>query len=117
MTTKTAQQFASRKESNPLINPNSLSETLDAVNDALFHVRPIAARQKIEVAEWIAGRQGVWGSYMGMPAPTPDDIKNGMRVFTGEPAGSRASLCHVLGEEACRVLLQLGSKSAAVKDA
>lgn len=98
-----------RESSKRLIDPDSLSESLDAINDALFHARVLTDEEKTTAGEWIAGRQGLFGSYHGMCAPTEADIKMGIRVFTGEPVRTIASLCHVLGEEACRVLALIGS--------
>jgi hypothetical protein len=69
------------------------------------------------VAKWIAARQGIEGAYAGMFAPTPHDFNTGARLFTGEGIASRIGTAHVLGEEACRALLLLGSRRAAVRSA
>lgn len=90
-----------------IVNPESLTETLDSVNEALFFGRPITQARRNEALDWISGRIGAPHSYRGMPAPTMPDLKNGMKVFTGERVGSWASLTHVSGEEGCRVLRQL----------
>jgi hypothetical protein len=90
-----------------LINTRSLARTVDRINEALFFKKAIPAKEKKVVASWIATRQGLKLSYAGMFAPTPYDMKHGMRVFTGERITSSAALRHVLGEESCRVMLQL----------
>jgi hypothetical protein len=85
----------------------SLAATVDEVNESFFFGRslPLATRRK--VATWIGGRQGLAGSYAGMPAPTQQDFAEGIRVFTGESVPSRVGTAHVLGEEACRALILL----------
>jgi hypothetical protein len=45
------------------IVPSSLSQTVDAVNAAAFHHVSWPASTKKSVAHWIAGRQGLSGSY------------------------------------------------------
>lgn len=100
-----------------LVHPDSLAMTLDAINESLFFERPISQARRNEAAAWIAERQGVWGGYMGMPAPTSEDIKNGVRLFTGELVHSRASLCHILGEESCRALWQIGLGNSRAEEA
>ena len=59
------------------------------------------------MAIWLAGRQGLSGSYAGMFAPTSTDYAEGIRLFTGERIASGAATGHILGEEACRALLLL----------
>jgi hypothetical protein len=100
-----------------LISPNSLSLTLDAVNDALFQNQPIPKSDKVQVAKWIASRQGMSGSYANMFAPTKKDYQNGIVLFTGEKIRTRVGLSHVLGQESCRALLLLNVKSADIKSA
>jgi len=71
-----------------LIHPNSLAATLDAVEEAFFLGRPLAAAQRQQVARWIAGLQGLPGSYAGMFAPGSRDW-DGVAVFTGETIATR----------------------------
>ena len=100
-----------------VVNTESLAETLNAVNDALFYERRLTDRNRKELARWIARRRGRPGSYAGMFAPTDKDLRNGVRVYTGELVRSGAAIRHVLGEEACRALILLGADDAGVKDA
>ena len=100
-----------------LINPNSLALTLDALNDALFLNQPLPKSDKTEVAEWIASRQGLPGSYANMFAPTKKDFQDDLVLFTGEKITTRVGRSHILGQESCRALILLGIKSANVKTA
>jgi len=90
-----------------IVNPESMALTLDLINDAFFFEKKLTRSEKEPAARWIAGRQGLRFSYAGMPAPTDVDYRDGVRVFTGEPAKSGASTGHILGEEACRALILL----------
>jgi hypothetical protein len=92
-----------------LLDPRSLARTIDAVNDALFFGRRIPRNEAHRVAEWLAGRRGLPGSYAGMFAPMPRDFARGIRLFTGERISSGAATGHILGEEACRALLLLNA--------
>lgn len=98
-----------------LIHPHSLAATLDAVEEAFFLGRPLAVAQRQQVARWIAGRQGLPGSYAGMFAPGSQDW-DGIAVFTGEMIATRAGVSHILGEEACRALIRLGTTQASVRN-
>jgi hypothetical protein len=46
-----------------------------------------------------------------MPAPTERDFGDGIRVFTGERVITHAGIAHLLGEEACRVLVLLAAET------
>ena len=100
-----------------IVNAGSLAVTLDVLNDAFFHGRSLSRQQKVEAAKWIAGRQGLPGSYAGMFAGTERDVKEGMTVFTGEKVRTGAATRHILGEEACRALILLDVPLASVRDA
>jgi hypothetical protein len=99
------------------VNTESLAETLDAVNDALFYRRRLTEPNRKELARWIAQRRGKPGSYAGMFAPTDVDVHNGVRVYTGEIVISREAIGHVLGEETCRALILLGVHDSMVREA
>ena len=87
-----------------ILYPGSLGTTVDAINEAFFFSKPLNTPQKRAAAKWIADRVGQCGSYAGMPAPTKKDFTQGTRLFTGETLKSRASIAHILGEEACRAM-------------
>jgi hypothetical protein len=97
--------------------PNSLAATLDAVNEAFFYGRRLSKSQREDAAEWIAGRQGKPGAYAGMFAPTAVDMKDSLVLFTGERVVTGGGARHILGEEACRALILLDVRQAAVRDA
>ena len=90
------------------IHSRSLADTLDAVEDSFFRKCPMTGTQTSAVTRWIADQQGLPGSYAGMFAPTTQDWR-GIAVFTGESITTRAGISHVLGEEACRALIELGA--------
>ncbi|MBK7090405.1 MAG: hypothetical protein IPH59_01580 [bacterium] len=99
------------------IYPNSLAKTVESVEEAFFFGEKSPQTTRDQVARWIATRQGLDGSYADMFAPTPFDMKNGIRLFTGERVQPSASLRHVSGEEACRAMVHLNSKSKEAKAA
>ncbi len=89
-----------------LIHPGSLSDTVDAVNEAIASGPKISASARKAVARWIASRQGLPGAYANTFAGFESERQRGFRLFTGERVNS-ASARHILGEEACRALHQL----------
>jgi hypothetical protein len=99
------------------INTGSLAHTLDAVNDVLFYHRHLPEANRRELAGWIAGRRGKPGSYAGMFAPTGEDLRTGIRVYTGEQVRSGAGIRHILGEEACRALILLDVEDNTIRQA
>jgi len=100
-----------------IVDPTSLALTVDALNEAFFSGRPLSKAEREQAAGWLAGRQGLPGSYAGMFAPTEQDRREGFRLFTGEPVTTRAGTAHVLGEEASRALILLDVKRASIRDA
>ena len=99
------------------VDPVSLSETLDRLNEAFFHDREISESKRREVSNWIADRHSMRRSYACMPAPTDADFENGIRLFTGEKMTTGAGTAHILGEEACRALILFGVDNRKVRDA
>src|SRR5262245_12478050 len=96
-----------------LINGKSLSQTVDAVNAALFDGSPLAAAERRQAARFIAARQGLAGSYAGTFAGFPSERSAGIVLFTGERITS-ASARHILGEESSRALRQLDVRDRGV---
>src|SRR5512135_1147108 len=92
-----------------LVHPDSLADTLDAINAALFEQARLPVSLCTEAAVWVADRQGLPGSYAGMFAPTGYDYTFGTLTFTGEPVRSGAGTAHLLSEEACRALYRLSA--------
>jgi hypothetical protein len=99
-----------------MIQRTSLSQTLDAVNEAAFFQRKIARSEAKATADWIAARHCVPGTYARMFGLFPDERANGFRLFTGERI-TNAAARHIAGEEACRALLLLNANSAAAREA
>ena len=98
-----------------IIHLNSLAATLDALSEIFFFGYSLSKSQRAKIAKWIAGRQGLPGSYAKMFAPTEYDFKRGIRLFTGERIRSKAATGHILGEEACRALILLNVRSTDVQ--
>lgn len=84
-----------------LLDPTSLVNTLDAINERFLFGEPIPSDEGLQIAQWIATRQGEKGAYRGMFAPTQQDFEQGIRLFTGERLVS-ASARHIIGQEASR---------------
>jgi hypothetical protein len=103
-------------DTQPLIHSDSLSETVDAVNEAFADGVKLSKAECEGVARWIAARQGLPGAYGDTFAGFETEQKNGIQLFTGERVNS-ASARHILGEEACRVLLQLRVRDDLVQKA
>jgi hypothetical protein len=99
-----------------MIDRTSLSKTVDAVHEAHFEGRAIAPAERRQVAQWIAARRGLPGSYGGTFAGFPAECSNGIALFTGERVTS-ASARHILGEEASRALRLLAVDDPSVADA
>ena len=100
-----------------LIYPDSLGDTLDAVNAVLFENLSLSDDERAAAAAWIANRPGLPGSYAGMFAPTKYDYAFGALTFTGETIVSHAGAGHILSEEACYALSRLVVDSLEVREA
>ena len=98
-----------------LIKSSSLAATVQAFDEAMWSGQSLSKTERIATAKWIANRCGLEGSYAGMPAPTRKDFAGGVRLFTGEKVSSRAGVSHILGQEACRILIVLGVNLPKVK--
>jgi hypothetical protein len=92
-----------------ILSEESLIETLDQLNEAFFFGNPIPVKDALAAARWLAGRQGLPGSYCGMFAMTEVDKSADFHLFTGEAVTSRAAARHILGEECSRNLLILNA--------
>lgn len=91
----------------------SLSQTVDSVHESTFFHLNTTAAERLAVARWIAGRQGLPGAYGEMFALFDPERKAGIHLFTGERTTS-ASARHIAGEENCRALRQLGVRNPTV---
>ena len=99
-----------------MVDPDSLAETLDALEEVGFFGLTMAMPVRKEAAKWIAARVGGDRSYRGMPAPTTRDYAGGVRLFTGERVTTGAGTGHVLGQEACRALVRLDVPLVSVRE-
>ena len=99
-----------------MIHRESLSRTVDAVEELTFEHRKLPPAERKRVAQWIAARQGLPGAYADTFAGFAAERQEGIVVFTGERITS-ASARHILGEEACRALRTLGVRDAKLRAA
>ncbi len=99
-----------------LVDPKSLSMTVDAVNEAFFEGRRIPVGERKRASRWIAARHRLPGAYADTFAGFEDETTNGIVVFTGERM-TFGSARHILGEEACRALRLLGAEDRRVQAA
>lgn len=102
----------------PMLNPQSLGATVNAANTALLLGQPIPKTQAAAVSAFLAGRQGLPGSYGGLFAPFADELLTPYRLFTGDSQTlTGAAMRHILGEECLRLLRVLGTNTPAVQKA
>jgi len=99
-----------------LIHPQSLTATLEAVDQAVFFKTPLSQAIKAETAEWIARQQMPNGSLTGI-SPAPEDYLQDIRLFTGEKLTTRFAATEITGQEACRAMLLLAPANAEVRAA
>ena len=67
-----------------LIDPASLSQTVDAIHAARFDGRTLAAAERRQAARWIAARHALPGAYGDTFAGFPRERSKGIVLFTGE---------------------------------
>ncbi len=91
-----------------IIHHNRLSVTLDAVNEALFNGRSMSKAEREKAARCITGRQIEVGKQAGLFAPTEDDYRAGVRLFTGERLRTKLATRNILTAEAARALTLFG---------
>jgi hypothetical protein len=99
-----------------LVN-KSLFKTIDNVSEALMFNLKIDTDEKFKISDFIINQQGKPYTYADTFAPTEVDLKNDLMLFTGEKIKTTAGKCHMIGEEAARVLRRLGLKNEKIKTA
>jgi hypothetical protein len=99
-----------------ILDTTSLTKTIDNINTKFLNSEKISPSEGLEAARWIVSRAGEKGSYRGLPAPTPADFEQGIRVFTGESL-LYASARHIMGQEASRAAWLLGHVDIEVRTA
>jgi hypothetical protein len=92
------------------LDTTSLSQTIDNVSEALLFDLPVDHDEKVKIVNFIADQQGKPNSYADTFAPTNADLKMDLVLFTGEKIKSRVGKCHMIGEEACRIIHKLDLK-------
>lgn len=99
------------------LNTNSLFQTVDQVSEALFFDREIDDKEKTGIVNFILDQQGKPGTYADTFAPTEKDLTHDLVLFTGEKIKTNAGRCHMIGEEASRILRLIGGGSDKVREA
>lgn len=89
------------------LDSKSLFQTIDNVSEAILFNLNIDKEEKAQIADFIVNQQGKPNAYADTFAPTENDLKNDLVLFTGEKIKSRVGKCHMIGEEASRILRKL----------
>jgi hypothetical protein len=89
------------------LDRNSLFNTVDNVSEALLFALEIDHNEKTEIADFIINQQGKPRTYANTFAPTETDLRQDLILFTGEKIKSGVGKCHMIGEEASRILRKL----------
>ncbi|MBS1517007.1 MAG: hypothetical protein JSS91_02880 [Bacteroidetes bacterium] len=87
-----------------LLDKNSLSVTVDKINEVYFYGNDFSDYNVDETVKWILGRYNTEYSYRGSFGVTDKDMRSVLRTFTGEKLTSQASMRHIHAEEAGRAL-------------
>jgi hypothetical protein len=93
----------------PLLDPTSLSTTVDNVNRAVFFCEALSKQEALRTLAWLRTRFGAASAYgrgktFGI---TEQDEQRRLKTFTGEALTSDASMRHIHAEEACRAMILL----------
>jgi len=99
------------------LDRTSLFQTVDNVSEALLFNMKIDADEKKEIADFIVNQQGKPKTYADTFAPTENDLKHDLILFTGERIKTNAGKCHIIGEESCRILRVLNIQTDQLKTA
>jgi hypothetical protein len=99
-----------------MIQCTTLAATVDEVNAAFFDSRAIPPAHAEEITAWLLDRQIRSGKQKDMLAPTDQEYREGVRLFTGERLQTKLATRNVLTAEAARALVLLGTSSAPVQD-
>jgi len=100
-------------DSETILIPDSLQETLYRLEEARRGFRPQSPETVQQALQWILSRQGLKGSYRNLFAPTEKDLSTGLELITGEKYPKRKALVrHILGEEALRATVLWNLKSS-----
>jgi hypothetical protein len=97
-----------------IINPTSLSATLDATADSLFHQKLLPPNTRDEIATMIISRQCHFGVNSGFFIPFAAESEAKVRLYTGELLNTALARTHILLIEAVRILKLLAFESHAL---
>ena len=86
-----------------ILHKNSLIETVDAFNEAVYFKYPWQQEAKPLVA-WMDSRLGKDRAYAGSYALTESDWNREFHLFTGEKVSTRAARSHIIAEESIRIM-------------
>ncbi len=90
-------------------HPQSLSITLDRINERHFLGESFDRTEAERTLDWLAGRFGTDSAYAGTFGITEQDRQSKLYTFTGERLQS-ASLRHIHAEETCRAIILLNRR-------
>lgn len=99
------------------LDKDSLFKTVDNVSEALLFGLKIDNNEVKKIVDFIVNQQGKPRAYADTFAPTEIDLKNDLILFTGERIKTSVGKCHMIGEEASRVLRKLDLQDEKVKTA
>lgn len=99
------------------LNTGSLFQTIDNVSEALFFGFGISDKEKAGIVDFILNQQGKPRTYANTFAPTKNDLKRDLVLFTGEKVKTNAGRSHMIGEEACRILRLIGGQNEKIQKA
>jgi hypothetical protein len=97
-----------------IIYPTSLSATLDATADSLFHQKLLPPNIQEEIATMIISRQCHSGVNSGFFIPFAAESEAKVKLFTGEQLTTTLARTHILLIEAVRILKLLVLESHAL---
>jgi hypothetical protein len=86
----------------------SLAQTIDLLNDALFHAKPVSEREKQHAVEVILEHQLHSGPHAGLFAAQKADSRTESHLFTGERLHTQLGPRNVISCETGRAILLLG---------
>ncbi len=88
----------------------TLGSAVNSVNETLLFGGRLSKRDSDRISDFIASRQGLPGSYCGLFAPLKNELDKSFKLFTGELINSNVAARHIIGEEALRLLKEIGSR-------
>jgi hypothetical protein len=101
----------------PYLDESSLANTIDNVSEALLFGLEISDNEKQAIAVFLVKRHYAPGGYANMFAPTDSDLKRDLVLFTGEKIKTNAGRCHMMGEEASRILRKMNINNDKIEEA